>query len=317
MSIDVSVVVVTYRCRDAALACLASIVQATHATTYELVVLDNASNDDTVEAIRREFPDAQVLGLDENVGFARGVNRAAERASGEFILLLNPDTIVHEASIDRLVAFARARPGHGLYGGRAFNPDGTLQPGSCWGKPTVWSLFCFATMLSTAFKGSGIFDPESLGRWRRDSVREVDIVTGCLLLAPAEVWRALGGFDERYFMYGEDADLSLRAARLGFRPIVTPEAVITHEIGVSSSTRPDKLLLLLRGKVTLVRQHWPTGKRQLGVGLITAGVALRALLGTLGGRRRGRDVEDSAWRSTWRARREWRDGYPAPPGAQS
>ena len=103
-------------------------------------------------------------------------------------------------------------PGHGLYGGRTLWPDGTVCPGSCWGKPSLWSLFCFSTLLSTVFKGSRVFDPESLGGWQRDTVREVDIVTGCLLLAPREVWDELGGFDERFFMYGEDGDLALRAA---------------------------------------------------------------------------------------------------------
>ena len=133
-------------------------------------------------------------------------------------------------------------------------------------------------MLSTAFKGSRLFDPEAIGGWKRDTVREVGIVTGCLLLAPRALWRELGGFDTRFFMYGEDADLGMRAWARGLRPAITPDAVITHEIGVSSASRPDKLVLLFRGKATLLRKHWSPGRRRAGIALLQLGVGVRALL---------------------------------------
>jgi Polysaccharide biosynthesis protein len=172
-----------------------------------------------------------------------------------------------------------------------------VNPGSCWGAPTLWSLFCFATLLSSAFKRTRLFDPESLGGWRRDSVREMDIVTGCLLLAPRSLWEELGGFDTRFFMYGEDADLSLRAKALGYRPAITPDAVVTHEIGVSSSTREDKLMLLFRGKATLLRKHWRGLRLRLGLFLLSAG--LRSLLS------RGRGSQPSPWTRVWRNRSQW------------
>jgi N-acetylglucosaminyl-diphospho-decaprenol L-rhamnosyltransferase len=304
----VSILIVTYKCRDEARDCLTSIYGQEQRVSFETLVLDNDSSDGTVEMVQDEFPDATLVALDENIGFAAGVNRLAELARGEFVLLLNPDTLVHPGAMERLVAFARSNPTHGLYGGRTVNPDGTPHPGSCWGKPTLWSLTCFATMLTTAFKRSRVFDPESLGRWERDSVREVDIVTGCLLLAPASVWRELGGFDLRFFMYGEDADLALRAAALGYRPAITPEATITHEIGVSSETQPEKMLLLYRSKAALLRKHWTTPKRQLGLALLWTGVGLRALVGRVGRTRESA----AAWRTVWRARHNWLEGYPQP-----
>jgi GT2 family glycosyltransferase len=307
---DLSVLVVTYRCRDAARDCLASLAAQETPLDVEVVVVDNDSRDGTVELIRDEFPHVRLLALDENVGFAAGVNLAAEEAVGEFLLLLNPDTVVHDGALDALVGFARAHPEHGLYGGRTLDPDGTVNPGSCWGPPSLWSLACFAGMLNVAFRGSRVFDPESLGGWQRDSVREVGVVTGCLLLARRDVWRDLGGFDTRFFMYGEDADLSLRARARGFRPAITPDAVVTHEIGVSSASRPDKISLLLRGKVTLLRKHWSPARARIGVGLITAGVGLRALLARLRGGRHA-----SAWRDVWADRGGWLEGYgeAAPP----
>ena len=163
-------------------------------------------------------------------------------------------------------------------------------------------------MLSTVFKNSRLFDPESLGGWERDTVREVGIVTGCLLLAPRAVWQRLGGFDLRFFMYGEDADLAMRAWAAGYRPAITPDSVVTHEVGVSSASRPDKLMMLMRGKVTLLRKHWRSPRRELGIRLLLAGVGLRALAPTsMTGKNGGRP---GAWREVWRARRGWLEGYP-------
>ena len=306
MSPDVSILIVTYRCRDAARACLESL-RGHGGGTYEIVVLDNASGDGTVEMVRSEFPDVRLIASEENLGFALGCNRAAEEARGEYVLLLNPDTVVHEGAVANLLAFARAHPEHGLYGGRTLDPDGSVNPGSCWGAPTLWSLFCFATLLTSAFKRTRLFDPESLGGWKRDTVREVDIVTGCLLLAPRALWEELGGFDTRFFMYGEDADLSLRAAALGYRPAITPDAVVTHEIGVSSAAREDKLLLLFRGKATLLRKHWSGLRLRLGLGLLQGGIGLRSL------------ISRGSWTQVWRSRSDWLAGYPeaasAPPAA--
>ncbi len=307
MTPDVSILVVTYRCRDEAAVCLRSIVATTGGLDAEVVVLDNASGDGTAEFVAAEFPAVRLLASPENLGFARGVNRAAEEATGEFVLLLNPDMEVHAGAVESLVRFARDHPEHGIYGGRTLDPDGSVNPGSCWGAPSLWSLFCFATLLSTAFRRSRAFDPESLGGWKRNSVREVDIVTGCLLLAPRALWQDLGGFDTRFFMYGEDADLSFRARALGYRPAITPEAVVTHEIGVSSATREDKLLLLFRGKATLLRKHWRGLRLRAGLFLLKAGVGARALLAVLGGRSEGRA---GAWPEVWRERRDWLPGYP-------
>jgi N-acetylglucosaminyl-diphospho-decaprenol L-rhamnosyltransferase len=308
LATEVSILIVTYRCHDEARECLASIYRNTSGVDYEVVLLDNASKDGTVEMVRSEFPQARLLALEENVGFAAGVNIAAAEAEGEYLLLLNPDTVVHEGAVRNLVAFAERQPEHGLYGGRTLRPDGTVDPGSCWAQQTLWSLFCFATMLSTTFKGSRVFDPESLGGWRRDSVREVGLVTGCLLLTPRALWQRLGGFDARFFMYGEDADLARRARELGYRPAITPNAVVTHEVGVSSATRPDKLVLLLTGKATLLRKHWRTPKREAGIALLLFGVGSRALIARLLFRRAG--GRPNAWREVWRLRRTWLPGYP-------
>src|SRR5204862_7187826 len=122
---------------------------------------------------------------------------------------------------------------------------GAVDPKSCWGAPTLWSLVCFASGLSTLFPRTRLFDPESLGRWPRDTEQEVDIVTGCLLLTRRNVWDELGGFDERFWVYGEDADFCLRAAGRGWRPAITPRATVVHVVGASSASEYDKKDLVL------------------------------------------------------------------------
>lgn len=308
MSPDLSILLVTYHCRDVADACLASIEATKGDLTCEVVLVDNDSRDGTVEMVRERYPSVRLIASPENLGFAAGVNRAADEAAGEYLLLLNPDTVVHEGALRALLDFARAHPEHGLYGGRTLDPDGTVNPGSCWGAPTLWSLTCYATMLTTAFRRTALFDPESLGDWKRDTVREVDIITGCLLLAPRALWRELGGFDTRFFMYGEDADLSFRARALGYRPVIVPEAVITHEVGVSSQADGEKYLYLHRGKATLLRKHWHGLRLRTGLGLLLVGVGVRALVSVLARRPEAR----SAYVDVWRRREEWLEGYPEP-----
>jgi GT2 family glycosyltransferase len=264
-----------------------------------------------VDHVRERFPAVVVIALEENIGFGRAVNLAASRARGEHLMLLNPDTRVRPGAVRKLLDFARAHPEAGLVGGRTLTDDGATEPSCCWGRPTLWSTFCFATGLSTAFRGHRLFDPEAMGGWDRDSVREVGIVTGCLVMVHRDVWQALGGFEPRFFMYGEDTDLSLRAREAGYRPMITPDAEVVHTIGASSAPT-HRRVMIMRGKVTIFQLHWGRGGAALGKALLLAGVALRAGLGhakqALG---RTRSDEQEAWVGTWQRRREWLGGYPA------
>ena len=187
-----------------------------------VVVLDNASDDGSADAVAAAFPQVELIRSPDNLGFARANNVIAETAATEWLLLLNSDTEVLPGAIDELLAFARANPAHGIYGGRTLFPDGSLNRGSCYDRLTPWSAFCHATGLVAAFRDSALFDTENIGGWARDSVREVDIVSGCFFLIRTALWRELGGFDPRFFMYGEEVDLCHRARARGWRPVVTP-----------------------------------------------------------------------------------------------
>ena len=298
-----AIVIVSYNTRDETLRCLDSVAANLPADT-EVVVVDNGSTDGSGAAIRRRHPSVIVDEAGENLGFARGVNRGVARSSAEWILLLNPDTVVLPGSLESLLAFAAAHPEHGVFGGRTLRPDGSTDPSSCWGAPSLWSLTCFALGLTTAFRRSRVFDPESLGRWDRDSVRVVPIITGCLLLISRANWDRLGGMDERFFLYGEDADFSHRARAAGLSAVIVPDAVIVHAVGGSTGSWGLKMCMVMAGKSTLLRLDWPRAKARVGLALLGTGAALRAALERMTGR-------EGTWTVVWRRRRDWLPGYPA------
>jgi len=302
MTARLGVVIVNFNTREATLACLRTLLPELEPDD-RVVLVDNGSHDGSAEAIRAELPAVEVVDGGGNLGFARAVNVGVGHLETELVLLLNPDTEVRPGSLAALRRFAHEHPEYRMYGGRTIRRDGALEPSSCWGEMTLWSLVCFATGLSTLARSHPLFDPESLGRWGRDSLREVPIITGCLLLVSRADFLALRGMDETYFLYGEDADFSVRARRAGLRPVVVPDAVIIHDVG-GSSVSSRKSAMVLAGKATLLRTLWSPLRGRMGIGLLVVGVAVRAA----GERLRRRD---GAWHGAWVARRVWVRGYPS------
>ncbi len=305
---DATVIIVSYNTRALTLSCLASVFQETAKISFDVVVVDNDSHDGSPKAITEAFPQVQVLALEENIGFAAANNLAARESSRRYIVLLNPDTVVLDRAIERLVQFADSLDADGIVGGRTLYPDGTLNPTSCWGSPTLWSLACRSLGLSTLFRGTSIFDPESLGRWQRDTEQVVDIVSGCFLLIPRRLWDRLGGFAEEYFMYGEDTDLNIRARKLGHLSRLTPSATIIHLGGASEPLREDKLVRLLTAERKLLRHHWRRSLRLVALPLHSFGVWLRSLPArtTAFAASRRRLSNADSWRRAWTRRSEWR-----------
>ncbi len=310
-----SIVVVSYNTREMTLDCLASVAAETR-TPHEVIVIDNASTDGSAAAIAERFPGAVLMAETVNHGFARANNIAATRARGDYLLLLNPDTVILDGAIDRLMDFAAARPGAKIWGGRTLYGDRSLNPTNCWRQMTLWSLVCQLTGLARSFPASARFNPEAYGGWARDSEREVEIVTGCFLLTTRAFWDTLGGFDLTFVMYGEEADLCRRAARMGARPRITPEAQIIHYVGASADLRAGKQVMVARAKITLIDRYFPGWRRPVARALFAAWPLSRALgagvLARLTGRPRHRALAAS-WGEVWRRRGEWLAGY-APGG---
>lgn len=308
----VSILIISYNTREMTLDCLRSVRDQTD-IPHEVIVVDNNSQDGSAEAMAAEFPEMVLDARSDNLGFAGGNNAAAARARGEYLLLLNPDTVVLDHAIDKLVAFAKARPEAGIWGGRTLFGDMSLNPSSCWRKMSVWNCFCRMAGLTAMFPKSALFSSERYGDWPRDTERDVDIVQGCFLLITRKMWDELGGFDPAFFMYGEEADLCLRAKKLlGAQPRVTPTSTIIHYGGASETVRSDQLVKLLTGKMALIDRHFPKWQRPVGRFFfgtfpLTRLIATR-IVGTLTGKP---SVKASAevWADVWARRKVWRAGY--------
>jgi len=313
--IELSIIIVSFNTREMTLECLRSIEAQTRDTRYEIVVVDNMSTDGSADAIQREFPAINLMASTRNLGFALANNVAAASAHGRRLLLLNPDTIILDRAIDRLVAFSKERPSSRIWGGRTVFSDGSLNPGSCWRRLTVWNLICSAIGLTRVAPNSGIFNSVGYGGWDRSTVRYVDIVTGCLLLIDRNLWDDLGGFDPAFFMYGEEADLCLRACEAGAHPVITPTATIVHYGGASETSSVEKAVRLFRAKVTLINRHWSPLTRAVGRALLLLFPMVRWPIFGLAARATGRsDFKEAAqtWRTIWKRRREWIGGYGLP-----
>ena len=307
---ELSIIIVSYNTREMTLECIAS-VKAETRTRFQIIVVDNASSDGSPEAIAHSHPDITLIEEDTNHGFGPAHAIALERARAPWILLLNPDTVIIDGALDTLLAFAKTQPEAKIWGGRTLFGDRSLNPASCFAQMTLWSVFCRVTGLNGVFRRSELFNSEYYGSWPRDDVREVDIVSGCLLLIQRAFWDDLNGFDPAFTMYGEEVDLCLRAKSVGARPMITPDATIIHYGGASERVRAEKLVRLMRAKVELIARHFPPGQRGLGVRLfrlwpLSRRIAYR-IASTLN---LGETYHEAApvWKEVWERRTEWEEG---------
>lgn len=301
----VSIILVSYNTAEHTLKALASVQQQTN-SSYEIIVVDNNSTDDSVSAIRNAFPNIQLIESTENLGFAGGVRKGVELAEGTYLLLLNPDTVVLDKAIDKLLNFAQAYPHYGIWGGITLNNDLSLNPQHAWSKPDFASLLFSALGLSKLFSSSCLFNHANYGCWQRDTVKEVDIISGCFFLITHEAWDELGGLDPTFFMYAEEADLCLRAKAQGYQPIVTPDARIIHHGGVSHTRFSGKLIKLMKGKVELINRHISEWKRPAYKFLLWLYVfnkyAMHRLL-------KPSSEQAQEWQTVYQARAHWLKGY--------
>ncbi len=305
---ELTVIVVTWNTRELTLRCLETLFENTPNLNMRVIVADNGSEDGSADVIAERFPQVDLIRNEADFGFARANNEAMKRVDSDWVLLLNPDTEVHPRAINNLLAFSKQHPEAGITGGRTVFPDGSLNPASAWNKTTAWSLFCYLSGLTIACKRSSFFNPEAIGGWKRDTVRHVDVVQGSFFMLPTALWRKLGGFDRRYFMYGEEADMCLRAAAMGYRPMITPDAEIMH-LGGASAPRGVRLLQNWTAKTTTIRAHWPKLLVPVGLTELWLACATRALASAAHGKLMGRSLENNDWVLMWSKRREWMAGY--------
>jgi GT2 family glycosyltransferase len=301
-----SIVVISYNTADLTMDCLQSVYREAVQKSFEVIVLDNASSDDSVKKISESFPHVRLVTSKKNHGFAKGNNLAVGDARGEWVLLLNPDTVVKNYVIDALLKFAIKHTEASIFGGRTLFADGTLNPSSCWAGPTMWSSFCNGAGLASLFPRSSFFNPEGMGNWQRNTIRQVDIVTGCFLLLRKRDWQDLGGFNEDYFMYGEDADLCLRAAKRGLKCMICPDAEIIHYGGASEKVHADKMVRLFCAKSKLFTTHWNRIASKFGILTLDLWAFVRLLAYSVSHSMTNAKAEQlNTWLHVWQNRKEW------------
>jgi GT2 family glycosyltransferase len=233
-TVKLSVVIICWNDLRVIRDCLRSIHKGTHTTNCEVIVSDNGSVDDSIEFIRKHYPGVRIVENQQNLGFAKGNNAGIAASRGQYVLILNPDTIIHDGALDKLVEFADRHSEAGAFGCRVLNPDGTYQV-SARLFPTIGRYWVSALGLS---KLSSLFIYEEYPRWPGDTERPIDWQSGCCVMFRGNLLKRLGGFDEQFFYHFEEVDLCRRVWSSGYPILFSPEAVITHLGGQSVGRFP-------------------------------------------------------------------------------
>jgi hypothetical protein len=294
--LDVSVIIVNWNTRDLLIRCLEALGQATGGLRLEVIVVDNASRDDSVAVLRQRFPEVRLIANDNNAGFSRANNQGAAVARGRYLLLLNSDAFLTPGALEALLALAEAQPRAGLVGAHLRNADGSFQA-SYTPFPTLWREFLILTGLGRLLCGRPF---PSHGPDEAHGPQPVDYVEGACLLIRREAYEAAGGLDEGYFMYAEEVDLCLTLRRRGWEVWYHPAARVIHLGGASSQTRhPEREGDLYVSRVRLFRKHYGALSARLLKGMIylTTGIKIlsHGLLNALSSGRLGRPVVSFAY----------------------
>ncbi|MGI8553800.1 MAG: glycosyltransferase family 2 protein [Dehalococcoidia bacterium] len=274
---DVSVIIVSFNSAHWAKRCVQSIQHWTHGLQYEVIVVDNASPDGSGSALKAALPGATVIQRRRNGGFSVAANDGAHLARGRLLLFLNPDTTLEGDLLGLLSAYLLDHPDAGAIGPRLLDSDGGLQL-SCRRFPSHrTALFNRYSLLTRLLPGNRQSRDYLLSGWRHDQIRDVDWLSGACLMLPRRVFEQVGGFDEGLFFSAEDVDLCLRLNCVGYRVVYNPAVSVTHTIGASSRTVPNRIIIARHlGMWRYYRKHLRGGRLLDGVTLI--GIGARFLL---------------------------------------
>jgi GT2 family glycosyltransferase len=248
-----SVIIVSYNTREMTLECLRTLYAQLGATTAEVFVIDNASKDGSVEAIHKHFPVVRVIALPENRGFGAANNIAIREAVGDYLLLLNSDAFLKAGALATLIAYLDSHPGAAVVGPRLQNADGSLQL-SCYRFPSPFRAVCENLLLTAAFPGNLLVG--DYRSWPHDTERAVDFIIGACWLMRSEAVKAVGLFDEEFFLYAEETDWARRFHDAGWQITFLPQAEAIHLGGGSAGNQSAKVFSeFRRGQERYIRKH--------------------------------------------------------------
>ena len=274
-----SVIIVSYNVKHFLEQCLHSVRAASAGMDTEIFVVDNASVDGSVKMVKEKFPEIRCIANEENRGFARANNQAIKQSTGEYILLLNPDTIVETDTFSKILAFMDSHSDAGGLGVKMVDGTGRFLPESKRGLPTPIVAFYKIFGFSRLFPKSKIFNKYHLGYLNNDKIHQVDILAGAFMLLRKSVLDQVGLLDEAFFMYGEDIDLSYRIIKAGFRNYYYPDARIIHYKGESTKKGSlNYVFVFYNAMIIFARKHYTAKNARLFSFLINIAIYFRAFL---------------------------------------
>lgn len=253
---QLSVIILNYNVRYFLEQCLLSVQKALTGINSEIIVVDNNSPDDSCDMIRSRFPNVKLIAQQENLGFPKGNNIGVAEAKGKYICILNPDTAVAEDTFKKLFAFIEVKNNHGITGVKMVDGTGKFLPESKRGIPTPWVAVTKITGLYKLFPKSKLFNQYYAQHLEECTTGKTQILTGAFMFMEREVYNKAGGFDERYFMYGEDMDLSYTVLQSGKDNYYFPETSILHYKGESTIRNADYLKRFKEANTAFYRKHF-------------------------------------------------------------
>lgn len=279
-----SVIIVNYNVKYFLEQVLLSVRRASEGLAVEVWVVDNNSTDNSVKMVKEHFPEVILIENKENLGFSKANNQAIRASKGEYVLLLNPDTVVSEDTFHRCLAFMDSHTEGGGLGIKTIDGSGTFLPESKRGFPSPWVAFCKAFGLSALFPHSSFFNRYYLGHLSKDETHECEVLVGSFMLMRRAVLDKIGLLDEAFFMYGEDIDLSYRIVSQGFKNYYFAESTIIHYKGESTKKGSLNYVRVFYGAMIIfAKKHFQGQKATAFIALMQMAVWFRASLTLLSG----------------------------------
>jgi GT2 family glycosyltransferase len=280
---ELSIIIVNYNVKAFLQNCLLSIKKATEKIDSEIIVVDNASDDGSIELIKKNFEDVILIESPVNLGFSKANNLGLKISQGKYICLINPDTIVEENTFEVMINFMENHPDVGLAGCKILNPDGTFQLACRRSFPTPWVAFTKIIGLSKLFPKSKLFAKYNLTYLDENQSYEVDAVSGSFMFLRRDVYEKIGGLDETFFMYGEDLDYCYRVKQAGYKVYYVHSTQIIHFKGESTKrSNIDELKHFYDAMRLFVRKHF-SGSWIIEL-ILQAAINIRSFLAFIGKR---------------------------------
>jgi len=279
VQLTLSIIIVSYNVREFLEQALVSIKKAVENISCEIFVVDNASSDGSPDIIAKKFPDVKLIQNSENLGFAKANNQAMRLSQGQYVCVINPDTIVQENTFLQVIKFLEKNAQVGAVGCKILNPDGTLQLACRRSYPTPWVAFTKIVGLARLFPTSKIFGRYNLTFLDPEQTVEVEAISGSFMVVRRETIDQVGMFDESFFMYGEDLDWCFRIRKGGWGIYYLPTTQIVHFKGESSKKSPfEQRRLFYEAMHLFVKKHFGAGKALMPSWLLILAVWIRAIL---------------------------------------